>query len=113
LREDPYIDGLAEVGKLIRGIPAAPDPNELKEVTSLSSSPSKKPFLVTTSKLKTVLAEAENESRSLRQLENDIFLQASKSFRGYQNGSSPTHQTSALKFKHANVRSPSTVRPSE
>lgn len=98
---------------MVRGIPAAPDPNELKEIGSLSSSPSKKPFLVTTSKLKTVLAEAENESRSLRQLENDIFLKASKSFRGYQNATSPTDQANALKFKHINVRSPSTVRPSE
>lgn len=80
MREDPYIDGYAEVGKLVRGTPEQAPQNEL-EAAILANSPSKKPFLVPTSKLRTVLAEVENESRSLRTLENDIFLKASKSFR--------------------------------
>ena len=39
-------------------------------------------------------------------------MQASKSFRAYQNIQSPTDHPSALKFKPAHIRSPSTVRPS-
>lgn len=52
--------------------------------------------------MKTVLAEAENESRTLRCLENDLFLRCSKSFRGALAPQSPVLDLT--------VRSPTTVR---